>query len=163
MVVGALASFGTVEIIKQIKFCKWLAVLVFSLILFLGFYARMGQIVFSYKIFTNKNNDTGLIIGEWLKDNYDEHSVIWKDVKHFYIPPRFKNVYYFSRKNRITGAEEINKVNPDILILTSLSTVAKINELSIAGTLPKYRQLEYADYSNRQEDYKDIYVLARQQ
>ena len=124
LVISALLSFVVFDAPRRVTSAVYRGILIslFGLILILGFYERTIRIISLREVMTEKKADTALLIGKWLEDKFDKDATIWVDSKTYYIPPRFKNITsidYYAEINK--HFDEIKKINPDILIITSES------------------------------------------
>jgi len=165
LVVGVLTSFSIVQIVMQTKIKKnrvFLCIF-FATFLSLAMYTRGGKIVNRRNLLLDrKKNDTGVMIGEWLSESFSADKKIWKDYNTFYIPPEFSKVFY-PKMNRYIDVAQINSIKPDILVFTSPRSVAEFEELSKQGRLSEYRQRKHIKYSNKLDDFTDIYILVKAQ
>ncbi len=121
----------------------------------------------------NVNSDAGLYIGKWLEDTYGEDVKIWKDAMEFYIPPKFKNVFFAYGHEDINQLFiQINETKPDVLIVTSkfdnsLNNKKKVIMAIEDGTLKGYQLLKVFKYSGPLYlnkfggKYREIAIFAR--
>jgi len=173
MVMGILISFGIFESIKHVRtnYIKWFLVLFVTLMLYAGFYNRSNKLVSQSNNLKLRSSDSAIVIGKWLKNNFDENIIIWKDDKVFYIPPVFKNVFsklgFEDIKEKLS---EINEVNPDVLIITcksdpelkSMHTVTQAIENGILVGFELIKKFKYKGALSYDEAglkiYKEIYI-----
>jgi hypothetical protein len=139
--------YGAYEIIKKIRilYLCWFLVIIFSTVLFFGFYFRAKRIYEFYitKKQCNREEFAIMTIGKWLEKRFPSGVVIWKDSQDFYISPLFKNVFSMPPGGEINKYfAEINNLGPGILVITNqydpeLKNIAEINkaveEKEIAG------------------------------
>ncbi|MCX5715164.1 MAG: hypothetical protein NT033_10320, partial [Candidatus Omnitrophica bacterium] len=134
-----------VEITKSSKkaILRLILLAFFVPILTIGFIERFNILkkLRNYYIGRNSQNnvailDTGLLIGGWLKNNYSPQIKIWKDCEDFYVPDRFKNVYFKKEDINIEDKLlEIKRIAPDILIITSKFDETLANNTKVAKAM----------------------------
>lgn len=159
-----LAVFGIIEIVKKTKNIrlKRVLTLIFAVFFSAAVYAHAAKSMELRQVKLKRgSDDTGVKIGNWLEQNFSPETKIWKDYYTFYIPLKFNN-FYFPVKDRVINAEELKKINPDILILTSSRGVKKVKELSVSGKLPVYKIAKEEKYKNSVEDFTVVYILTRE-
>lgn len=172
-VMGILISFAIFQIPKQfeVKLIRYPLFLIFVLILCFGFYRRTTLLVNHYNIKRSHNNkETGILIGNWLKKNFDNNCKIWTDSHEFYIPPSFKNVsFMYSYEDINNYLDDIDLMDADILLITNaydsyLQNAAKVNEAIKEGALKSYQLVKSFDYKGhyaKEGVYKKVFVYSK--
>ncbi|MCX5696364.1 MAG: glycosyltransferase family 39 protein [Candidatus Omnitrophica bacterium] len=177
---GILISLGIFDIIKWSKYTLTRISLIFffAILLAFGFKQRLNNIIAERQYYIERNSsnniaDTGLLIGKWLDESYGPDIRIWQDCQDFYVPPKFKSVYCMNSDENIEKRfTEINKISPDLLIITSKFDPALTNDIKIkraidAGILKGYKQVKRFEYSGPlaltpgSGRYKEIAIYAR--
>lgn len=174
MALSILSSFGIIAIIRQAKtnFFRRFLILVFGVVLVLGFYMRFGYLAKLYELKTSMTSmaDTGLLIGEWLKNNFNSNVKIWVDSNEFYIPPEFKNVYSIYVTDAIeNNFENIKRIGSDILVITSaydpfLKNAQKVEQAIKEGRFKGFRLEKVFNYEGplvKEGWYKTIFVYSK--
>jgi Dolichyl-phosphate-mannose-protein mannosyltransferase. len=160
----ALVTFTMLELIKKIKrpYFKAAAVLAYALILFMAVSDHISKAtgLRHIKLERSSSADTGVVIGKWLERNYPANIKIWKDYISFYVPPKFADVY-LPIKVRDINAEELKKIDPDVLIITSRDGLEKVGKLVESGRLPAYKVAREEKYRSNVEDFTVVYILAK--
>lgn len=153
-----LISFGIVQIIKSDyrKSLKIIFSAVIIILISLSCYDRGKEIIHDRKLKLGKINDTGIYIGNWLKNEFPENIVIWKDSDIFYIPPKFSNVS--CPVNGVIDLVAIKKLDPSLLVLTSPLNKKQIIGYFNRGGYGRYKEIRKFKYSNVYFDYKTIYI-----
>ena len=152
--IGILISYAIVETIKYAlsNSIKLFLTIILSSFLILGFYNRIISIRHMCEYFMSKPTDTGIAAGKWLENRYDKDVTIWKDTNEFYIPPKFKNIYFMHwQDNIVDHFLNIKNVDPDILIITneldkSLKNAKEIDSAIQDKTLGPFKLIKRFDY-----------------
>ncbi|MBP7088554.1 MAG: glycosyltransferase family 39 protein [Candidatus Omnitrophica bacterium] len=176
MISGILTSFGIVEVSRKAKskFFRLSWIFLSSFLLATGISARIPEIVFNHWALTDKEKDTGLIVGKWLSDNYDSSILIFKDSEEFYIPPKFNNVYFRENNSDINELfKQIAVINPDILVITNenyfyFTNIKMIDKAIKEDILTRFKKIKTFDYfgplalgRGRYGKYKQIYIYSK--
>ncbi len=174
MALSILTSFGIIAIIQQARSTLWkrFLILVFSIILLAGFCVRFGNIAKLYELRKSRASaiDTGILVGDWLKNNFNSNLKIWVDCNEFYIPPKFNNISFMFISDRIERKfDTINKFDPDILVITCaydpfLKNAQKIDLAIKEGALGKFKLEKVFDYQGPLSDfgyYKKIFIYTK--
>ncbi|MDD5617875.1 MAG: glycosyltransferase family 39 protein [Candidatus Omnitrophica bacterium] len=178
LVMSILIGCGVVEIIKIAKntALRYLLALLLGFLLISSFYVRYERIMYLYNVKLSREAtvDTGVAIGKWLEDSYSKDTVIWKDSRDFYVPPKFENVYFVYHEEDISKYfSQINRLKPDLLIITSradpdLTNFNKVEEAVSNKILKGFKQIKVFEYKGPLAidnlefgSYKNIYVYAK--
>lgn len=174
MVLSILSVFGALEIFKitKINLLGGLYALFLCLVLFFSFQIKLEYIL-KFRDFKKGQTiagDTGLVIGRWLEDQYDSSAKIWKDCDDFYIPLKFKNLYFMQLHDSIeNNFAKIKEIEPDVLVITSaydpsLKNAHKVAQAIKDGKLDGYRLEKEFNYTGPLENfgwYKKIFIYTR--
>lgn len=152
MTMCILIGYGIVAIAKISPHgpVRSFLIVIVSWLLIAGFYDRSHRITYLYDAKAGKVNaiDTGIVMGEWLKDHYDTNSIIWKDSSNFYIPPEFKKIAFMRHEDDISSYfSQINQLEPDLMVITSrsdknLTNVRKVEAAIESGALRGFNQVK---------------------